>query len=62
MEKHEVYDPHFGDFKKCVCGHVYYYHFNPHTGKPYLCSGARDSECGCKRFQEKKSTNQLQMR
>ena len=54
MEKPMMYDPEFGDHKKCKCGHVYYYHFNhrggEHFGKHYGCIYSYN--CGCEQFEE----------
>ena len=48
-----VYDPNFGDNKKCKCGHSYYRHFDSHENM---------EACGCKycvcdTFEEDLSSN-----
>lgn len=46
MDKHKLYDPKFGDFRMCKCGHEYHYHFNPGTRKAWGCFFSYNCDCG----------------
>lgn len=47
-QKKTLYDQNFGDDKTCICGHLYYRHFDTYEEmRPVGCK-----YCGCNSFEE----------
>ena len=47
-EVKKIYNPHYGDNRRCICGHSYYRHFDPYEDME--ACGCK--YCGCQDFKE----------